>query len=467
MRKASFLALAALGLAGCATVEPRALPEVAVPSSFKHGATWAAAQPADTLDRGSWWRAFDDPVLDGLMAKVDAATPTLAAALARYDQAVANARAAGAAQYPTLDAQASASRERLSAGRPVGPGEPVTVNQFILGGALSYEVDLWGRVRHAVHAAQADVEAEAANLQSARLSLQAAVADLYIRLRGIEAEQMLLEQTVSAYERAHQLILTRYEGGIASGVDVNRSQAQLSSVAARTEALQADYAEMEHRLAVLIGEMPSTFSLAPQARPAALPAFPGGVPSELLQRRPEIAAAQRRLAAANARIGVARAAFFPSLSLGLAGGFQATEAPIISAPTSFWALGPLSAALNLFDGGRRKARLEMSKAQYEELAANYRNAVLEAFRDVEDALARLGALERQGTRQSEAAAAASRAEELALDRYHDGAADYLEVTTAQAASLAAQQESIRVSVDQRRAAIALVRAIGGGADRTL
>lgn len=276
MRKASFLALAALGLAGCATVEPRALPEVAVPSSFKHGATWAAAQPADTLDRGSWWRAFDDPVLDGLMAKVDAATPTLAAALARYDQAVANARAAGAAQYPTLDAQASASRERLSAGRPVGPGEPVTVNQFILGGALSYEVDLWGRVRHAVHAAQADVEAEAANLQSARLSLQAAVADLYIRLRGIEAEQMLLEQTVSAYERAHQLILTRYEGGIASGVDVNRSQAQLSSVAARTEALQADYAEMEHRLAVLIGEMPSTFSLAPQARPAALPAFPGG-----------------------------------------------------------------------------------------------------------------------------------------------------------------------------------------------
>ncbi|MBB6192770.1 multidrug efflux system outer membrane protein [Sphingobium wenxiniae] len=440
---------------------------MAVPSSFNHGAAWTAAVPADAFDRGDWWRAFDDPVLDGLMAKVDAATPTLAAALARYDQALANASAAGAGQFPTLNAQGAASRERLSAGRPIGPGNPVTANQFILGGAMSYELDLWGRVRNSVRAAQADAEAQAANLRSARLSLQAAVADLYIRLRGIETEQMLLDQTVLAYERAHHLIVTRHDGGIASGVDVNRSQTQLSSVAARAHGLQADHAEIEHQLAALIGEMPSTFSVEPQVRPTALPVYPSGFPSELLQRRPDIAAAQRRLAAANARIGVAKAAFFPDVSLGLAGGFQATDTPIIGAPTSFWGLGPLSAVLNLFDGGRRKAQLAMSKAQYEELAANYRSIVLGAFQEAEDALARIDALGRQNVRQSEAANAARRTEDLAFDRYRDGAADYLEVTTAQTASLAAQQDSIRVSVDQRRAAIALVRAIGGGAKASL
>ncbi|MEA3389825.1 efflux transporter outer membrane subunit [Sphingobium sp. CCH11-B1] len=472
MRQASFPAFLALSplafiLAGCATVDPPELPKMAVPASFHHGADWTTATPADALDRGDWWHAFGDPVLDGLMVKVDTTTPTLAAALARYDQALANAREAGGQQYPTLNAQGSASRERLSAGRPIGPGNPVTANQFIVGGSLSYELDLWGRVRNSVRAAQEDAEAEAANLRSARLSLQAMVADLYIRLRGIEAEQQLLDQTVSAYERAHQLIVTRHDGGIASGVDVSRSQTQLSSVAARAEALKADHAQVEHQLAVLIGEMPSTFSVPPQERLSALPAFPSGLPAELLQRRPDIAAAQRRLAAANARIGVARAAFFPDITLGLTGGYQATGAPIISAPTSFWGLGPLSAVLNLFDGGRRKARLALSKAQYEELAANYRGTVLGAFQETEDALARIDALYRQNIRQQEAATAAKRTEDLALDRYRDGAADYLEVTTAQTASLAAQQDNIRVSVDQRRAAIALVRAIGGGTDTPL
>lgn len=464
MRKASLLPFAALGLAGCATVNTPEPPTIAVPASYKHENGWATAQPADAFDRGDWWGAFDDPVLNGLMAKIDTATPTLAAALARYDQALANAQAAGAAQSPTIDVQGSAARERLSAGRPIGPGNPVIANQFIFGGALSYELDLWGRVRNTVRAAQADADAEAANLRSARLSLQAAVADTYIRLRGIEAEQLLLERTVSAYERAHQLIVTRHDGGVASGVDVSRSQTQLSVAAARAEALKAAHAELEHQIAVLVGEMPSTFTLAVQVRPAALPTYPSGLPSELLQRRPDIAAAQRRLTAANARIGVARAAFYPDIALGLTGGFQATDAPIISAPTSFWGLGPLSAVLNLFDGGRRKARLALSKAQYEELAANYRNTVLDAFRETEDALARIGSLERQNVRQREGAAAARRTEELAFERYREGAADYLEVTTAQAASLAAQQDSIRVSVDQQRAAIALVRAIGGGAE---
>lgn len=461
MRKASLLPLVTLGLAGCATTIPQEFPQIATPSVFRHDINWKTAQPADALDRGDWWRAFDDPVLDALMARVDMATPTLAAALARHEQALAHVRAVGAEQFPAVDAQASAARERLSAGRPIGPGQAVTANQFILGSALSYEVDLWGRVRNSVRAARADAGAEAANLRSARLSLQADVADTYIRLRGVEGEQKLLERTVSSYRRAHQLIVTRHEGGIASGVDVSRSRAQLATVAARAEAVQIEHAELAHRLAVLIGEIPSTFSLPEEVRPATLPAFSGGLPSELLQRRPDIAAAQRRLEAANARIGVANAAFFPDISLGLAGGYQAADAPILSAPTSFWALGPLGAVLNLFDGGERKARLAISRARYAELAADYRHTVLAAFGEVEDALARIHALDRQHIRQEEASTAARRTEELAFDRYREGAADYLEVTTAQAEALAAQQEDIRIAIDQRRAAIALVRAIGG------
>lgn len=462
MRSASLVALAALGLAGCSTLPPMQTPSVATPAQFRHAASWSHAAPGDHLDRGEWWRAFGDPVLDGLMGRLDERTPTLAAALARYDRALAAARATRADLFPSVDLSGSASRERLSSGRPIGPGTPIIANQYIFGIGLNYELDLWGRVRNSVRAARADAQAQEAALHSARLSLQASVADTYIQLRAIDAEQGLLARTVAAFTRADDLIRTRYEGGIASGVDRSRSLAQLANARARSEALKAQRSALEHRIAALVGEPASSFTIAPAENKLTLPEFPAGLPSELLQRRPDIAEAQRRLVAANARIGVARSAFYPSINLGLGAGYQATEAPVISADTLFWGLGPVSTLLNLFDGGQRRARLAISRADYAELAAAYRQTVLDGFQEVEDGLSRSNALANQDREQRIATGAAARAEQLAFDRYRDGAADYLEVVTAQTAALSAQQASIAVSFDRARTAIALVRALGGG-----
>lgn len=463
MRSASLAAFAALGLAGCSTLPPMQTPSIDAPAQFRHAEGWSSAAPGDHLPRGDWWRAFGDPVLDGLMARLDESTPTLAAALARYDRALAAARASRADLFPSVDLSGNASRERLSAGRPIGPGQPITTNQYIFGIGLDYELDLWGRVRNSVRGARADAEAQEAALRSARLSLQTSVADLYVQLRAVDAEQALLARTVAAFTRADELIVTRYEGGIASGVDRSRSLAQVADARARSEALKARRAGLQNRIAALVGEVASTFTIAPTERELALPSFAAGLPSELLQRRPDIAEAQRRLVAANARIGVSRAAFYPSISLGLGAGYQATQAPIISADTLFWGLGPVSTLLNLFDGGQRRARLDMSRAEYAELAADYRQTVLDAFQEVEDSLSRSNALASQDREQRIAAGAAARAESLALDRYRDGAADYLEVVTAQTAALTAQQASIAVSFDRARTTIALVRALGGDA----
>jgi len=461
MRSARIAFVAAIGLGGCATLPPMQTPAIETPASFRHVEGWTTAAPGDHLDRGEWWRGFADPVLDELMARLDERTPTLAAALARYDRALAAARLDRSNQLPNVDLTGGASRERLSAGRSIGAGEPVIANQILFGVGLDYELDLWGRVRNSVRAATADAEAQEAALRSARLSLQASVADLYVQLRAVDAEQVLLTRTVAAYARADDLIRTRHEGGIASGVDRSRSTAQLADARARLEALRAQRAGIENRIAALVGESASVFAIDPAQRSLALPDLPPSLPSELLQRRPDIAEAQRRLVAANARIGVARAAFYPRISLGLGAGYQAVEAPIVSADTGFWALGPITTIFNLFDGGGRRARMAISRTDYEELAAGYRQTVLDAFREVEDALSRMDALTGQDREQRIAAQAAARAESLALDRYRDGAADYLEVTTAQTAALAAQRASITVEYDRARTAIALIRALGG------
>lgn len=458
-RRGMTLALALLG--GCSMAPAYAPPTTPIPQNYREVAGWTAATPLDTAPREAWWTAFNDPVLNDLEARAEQASPTLAAALARYDQARATARIEGADLYPQISAGGDAGRQRISGNRFGGNGNAQTYNDFQVGGALDYELDLWGRIRNSVKAARADAEAGGADLASARLSLQAAVADAYARLRGLDAQAALLQQTVTAFNRAYDLTVTRRQGGIASGMDVNRARTVLGNARAQTSAIANERAATEHEIAALVGAVASDFAIAPRVQPLTAPALPAGTPSELLQRRPDIAAAERRIYAANARIGVAKAAFFPSLTLGLGGGWEATHGDLLTTPNSFWGLGPLSTVLTLFDGGRRRAAVNLSRADYEELAAQYRETVLTAFRQVEDAIAANRYLASQSVDQRDAAQAAARTSTIALSRYHDGASDYLEVVTAQTDALEAQRALLAVETQRMRASVSLVKALGG------
>lgn len=458
-RRIAFLLL--VGLTGCSMAPDYRPPATPVPRDFKELEGWTAATPMDQAPRGQWWEAFGDPVLNDLEARAEQASPTLAAALARYDQAKAAAGIERADLFPQVKAGGDASRQRLSGNRFGGNGVAPVYDDFSVGATLDYELDLWGRIRNSVKAARADAQASEADLASARLSLQAAVADAYARLRGLDAEAELLRQTVDAFGKAYRLTTTRHDGGIASGIDVNRAKTVLDNAQAQISAVANERAATEHEIAALVGAIASDFSIPVRVQPLRAPELPVGAPSQLLQRRPDIAAAERRIFAANARIGVARAAFFPTLTLGLSGGYQASHGELFSKPNSFWGLGPASAVLALFDGGRRRAGVRMSRAEYEEMTAGYRETVLGAFRQVEDALAANRHLADQAVSQRGAATAAGRTSELALTRYRDGASDYLEVVTAQTDALEAQRALLAVQTQRMRASVALVKALGG------
>ena len=462
MRRFSPLLL--LAVAGCTMAPAYQPPQTAVPPAFREQVDpegWVPANPQDTAPRGAWWEGFGDPVLNDLVARSHAASPTLAAAAARYDAALAAARVDQGGLFPTISVGGSAARERISAGRPPVGGKAETYSVGAIGGALSYEIDLWGRIRGTLAASRAEAAASEADLYSARLSLDAAVADAYVRLRGLDAEDALLRRSALAFQRGYELTSTRHEGGIASGIDVNRARTQLANAKAEISAIANRRSATEHELAALTGALASDFRVLPAGGVPHMQNPRQTAPSELLQRRPDIAAAERRLFAANARIGVARAAFFPSLMLGLDGGFQAVSGPLLSTPNSYWGLGPLSAVATLFDGGARKARVRLSRAEYEEISADYRETVLVAFREVEDALSARRYLETQLRDQREAAAAANRTSDLAMQRYRDGASDYLDVVTAQTAALVADRAVLEIEAQQARAQIKLVRGLGG------
>jgi multidrug efflux system outer membrane protein len=340
---------------------------------------------------------------------------------------------------------------------------PVTYNDYIVGGTLSYEVDLWGRIRNTVKSARANAAASNDDLASARLSLQAAVADAYVRLRGLDARADLLRRTVEAYNRAYELTRTRHSGGIANGMDVSRARATLASALAQVSDVANQRAANEHELAALVGAVTANFAIPPQLETIPLPPIPASQPSTLLQRRPDIAAAERRMFAFNAQIGVARVALYPDITLGLSAGFQTTTGALISAPTSFWTLGPAQALAPIFDGGKRRAQVRLSRAQYEEAAADYRNTVLVAFRDVEDGLAALRHLSAEELDQRDAVTAAQRTSDLALTRYRDGASDYLEVVIAQTDALTAELTLNSLETQRLRSNVALVLALGGEA----
>jgi len=424
---------------------------------------WSEAAPADGVARGPWWQAFGDPVLDDLETRAGAASPTLAAALARRDEARAVLGQTAAQLLPEVDANASAARDRLAQDRPQTTGTAPTYNDYKVGASLSYELDLWGRVRNSVAAARAEARASDADLASARLSLQAAVADAYVRLRGLDAQSDLLVRSVAAYARALDLTRRRHLGGVSSGLDENRARTVLGNAQAQVADVANQRATTEHELAALIGAPASSFHLAPATKVVSAPGVPVGTPSTLLQRRPDVAAAERRVTEANARIGVARAALYPTITLGLAGGYETTGPALLSAPNTTWALGPLGLSLPLFDGGRRRAGVRLSQAQYAEIAANYRSTVLTAFREVEDALAAARDLANEAQVQAAAATAAEATSTLSFTRYREGASDYFEVVTAQTDALNAQRALLAVQTRRAQASVAIVRALGGPA----
>lgn len=457
--KVALAAATAIGLSACSMAPDYHRPEIVAAPAYKESGDWQAAG-TNVPTAGQWWERFADRTLKGLEAQIPG-SPNLAAAVARYDQAAALVRRNRAELLPGIGASGTIARDRVSAGRPLSSGRAVTYTNPQVGASLDYELDLFGRIRNTVKASQANAEASAADLAGVRLGLQTRLAATYFDLRGLDARTVLLRQTVEAFQRAYDLTETRHSGGIASGIDVSRAQSQLAGARAELDAVAADRANDEHAIAVLIGESPSTFSLPVVDTLVAPPSIPAALPSALLERRPDIAAAERRVAAANAQIGVARAAMFPTITLGGAGGFEAVSGGLLNSDNSFWALGPLSAALSIFDGGARRANVRISRAQFDEAAANYRETVLTAFREVEDDLAAGRHLIDQERNQREAAAAAERTRDLAMTRYRDGAADFLEVTIAQTAALDAERALLAIRARQLAVATDTVRALGG------
>jgi multidrug efflux system outer membrane protein len=451
----------AAALAGCSLAPAYAPPATPIAAAFKEQGPWTPAQPADAQARGAWWAMFADPVLDDLEARAEKANPSLAAAVAAYDEARALAAQARAGLVPEIDGNASSQRTRRSDNQPlrVGGANQYTTDQ--LGVSVAYEIDLWGRLRNLAAGAGDRAQASAADLKSMRLSLQADLADDYLTLRGLDAQLRLLETTTAAYERALQLTQILHDGGAAAGLDVARAQTQVSTARAQITDIGAQRALMEHAIAALVGESASSFSLAPVNADLPQPRVAVSAPSVLLQRRPDIAAAERRAAAANADVGVARAALFPALALDGSAGWQtAGGINLLQAPNTYWMLGPQLVGA-IFDGGRRKAGVAASRAAFDQASANYRAAVLDAFRDVEDQMALANRLAAEARDQTDAVTAARRSVELADIRYRQGVATYLDVVTAQTAALTAEQGAIQLTTRRLQASVNLTRALGG------
>ena len=466
MRRAASLTVAVLGaLSGCSLSPRYQRPSVpAAPDAYKEAGEWKLATPADGRPRGRWWTMFNDQALDDLETQVSEANQSLRAALARLEQARAETRSAHAGSFPTLTAEASATRQRTSLNAPTyAPGRPTTGNVFIAEGVLGYELDLFGRVRNTVAGARASEQASAGDVAALDLSVHAELASDYFTLRGLDLQQQLLDRTVADYAKALQLTENLYRGGAAAIADVQQAQAQLETARTQAEDTRLRRARTEHAIAVLIGREPSDFTLPPRAEGAELPVpdLAPGLPSQLLERRPDVAAAERRVAAANAAIGVARAAYFPVFSLlGTAGVESTAASDWISAPNRFWSVGP-QALMTLFDAGAHAAQSAAAHAAYDEQVANYRGTVLTAFQEVEDGLAALRQLQRESVSQAAAVTATQGALDQANLRYKGGLVSYLEVVSTENAALAARLAAVDIGIRRTNAAVLLVKALGG------
>jgi NodT family efflux transporter outer membrane factor (OMF) lipoprotein len=454
-------------LAGCSLAPAYKVPETPVADHYKEPAQqqgpWVPAQPSDQLQRDGWWKVYTDSQLNDLQQRLLEHNADLEAALAHFEQSQAFYRQTRADLFPQVGLNGNAQRDRESDTKPLrGATSPAWYNTFTATGEIDYEVDLWGRVRNSVLSSKDQAIAAAADLASVQLSLQAQLTDSYVVLRGLDQQVDLLKQSTDAFTKALQLTQTLHQGGIVSGLDVARAQTQLSTVKSQWSQTLAQRALVEHAIAVLVGETPSKFSIAPETKAIPLPTIPTDVPSTLLQRRPDIAAAERRTAASNAEIGVARAAYFPSLGLSAQSGYQSdVYGSLLSTPNRIWAFGP-NILETIFDGGRRKAQVAAAKAATEESGAKYRGVVLNAFQQVEDNLAQLDHLGTARVDQKDAADAAQHSLDLAMDRYKQGAVGYLDVVQAQTAWLDAQASLLDIDTRQLRSSVQLIRALGGG-----
>ena len=453
------VALAAM-VAGCAVGPDYVAPAIAAPAAYKEDGSWktAAPQPADS--QAPWWAMFHDPVLDALMQEAGQANQNLRVAEAQYRQARALADQARAALYPSAGANAAAQRAHTNT------NGLLTADAYTLGLAASWEPDLWGGVRRAIEAGSAAAQASADDVAGARLSIQAALAQDYLVLRVTDRQRDLYAATIEAYARALKLTQAQHGAGVALGSDVALAETQLASAQAQAVDLDAQRALLEHAIAVLIGRAPAAYSLAPAsaAQPfePVVPVTPPGLPSTLLERRPDIAAAERRAAQANAQIGVARAAYYPSLTLGASAGLLSTSiGTLFETPSRVWSLGA-TLAQTLFDGGLRQARDAQAVAAYDAAVATYKQTVLAGFQAVEDNLATLRLLADESVAQDRAVQSAQRAEQLALVQYRAGTATYLAVVTAQTLALSNQRSAAQLLGRRLAASVALVAATGGG-----
>jgi NodT family efflux transporter outer membrane factor (OMF) lipoprotein len=453
----------ALLLAGCNLAPAYKPPHLTAPVAYSGMGPWTPATPLDRAPRGAWWLIFGDPTLDSLEQKIATGNPNLAIALSRYDQAQQAVIQANANLLPVIGLGGNATQNRQSDRRPLRVGGPDNYANDLLQGSFSYELDLWGAVRNTVAAGRATAQATQEDAASLRLSLEAQLADAYFALRGLDAQDALLAQTTAAYARALSLTEAQHAGGIVSGLDVARAQTQYDAAAAQQTDVEASRAGYQDAIASLIGVPAPAFAIPPDAHLPTPPAVPVSTPARLLERRPDIAAAERRAAAANAQIGVARAAFFPNITLNASGGFNDNGGglSLFNASNSLWSLGP-AVALTLFDGGARSAADRIALDNFDQAGESYKATVLTAFQQVQDNLVLANRLAQEATQEQQAVQAADHTAALSLSLYKLGAVTYLDVVTAQTADLDAQRTALTIATRRLQASVDLVRALGGG-----
>lgn len=451
-------------LVGCAVGPDYERPETPASAAYKEAIGWKVAEPRDETSRGSWWEIFGDPQLSALMGRIDISNQNVLLAEAQLRQAQALTAQSGAALFPTLDANASITRSRSPTGVIGGTTAGRVINNRSVSLNSSWELDLWGRLRRQLESSEASAQASAADLAAARLSAHAELASAYFQLRVLDAQKRLLDDTVDAFGKSLELTRNRYAAGVAAKVDVVQAEAQLKSTQAQAIDIGVQRAQLEHAIAILIGKAPSEFSIVPAPLAASVPRIPRALPSELLERRPDVAAAERRAAAANAQIGVAKAAYFPSLALSASGGYRSAEAAgLFTAPNRFWSIGP-AIVQSIFDAGLRRAQTAQAIAAYDASVAQYRQAVLAGFQEVEDNLAALRILEEEAQVQEDAVRAARESVVLTVNQYKAGTASYLNVVTVQTTQLTNERTAAGILGRRLVAAVTLVKALGGGWD---
>ena len=433
------------------------------PARFKEGDGWQAAHPKDAQLRGKWWELFGDPQLNALEEQVALANPTLQVAEANFRQARAAIQINRAALYPVVTTNPSISYNRLSTNNPTRlSGTGFQYGNFALPITASWDVDFWGRIRRTIANAKEQFQASAADLENTKLQLQSDLAVDYFEAHSLDAEKQLLDDTVVAYERALELTKNRYEGGVASKAEVAQAQTQLKQTQAQDIDVNVARAQYEHAIAVLLGKVPEEFKLAIKPLEQEPPKIPTGVPSQLLERRPDIAAAERQMAAANEQIGIAKAAFWPDLLITATGGLQSGSiVDWFAWPSRFWSVGP-SVTQVIFDAGRRRAQVQSAVAAYDATVANYRQTALTAFREVEDNLSTMRILEEESAMQQEATSAAENSLELSMNRYKGGLVTYLDVITAQSIALTNERTDVDILRRRMDASVLLIKALGGG-----